>query len=264
MNAAVGPTIRLLLDPTNPGQFFACCGLLEVASRLSEAAEAWFEDESFVLSGSRSLKDLLSVIAGVQMIAVDPDAPTTSPLRLCAPIGLRLDWWLDTRAGGSLLKTWAGRQKVVSIALAMQAALEPSSLDEQAALGTSAVLYDSDGEKVEPFYFDARRAAQSHNLDVGFSPDAQKMLTPVFSAVEFLCLLGLQRFRPDFRRDARQFEYVAWGTPLSAAVASAAAAGHVACPGRRFRFRLLYRTKYLKGFMPATSINGADGGNARD
>ena len=40
-------TIRIRVDATNPGQFFACCGLLELASRLSEAKPP-------VLGGSRA------------------------------------------------------------------------------------------------------------------------------------------------------------------------------------------------------------------
>ena len=32
------------VDPTNPGQFFACCGLLELADRLWPGAEGWFAD----------------------------------------------------------------------------------------------------------------------------------------------------------------------------------------------------------------------------
>ena len=39
----VEPTIRIPVDLTNPGQFFACCGLLELASRLWPGAEGWFE-----------------------------------------------------------------------------------------------------------------------------------------------------------------------------------------------------------------------------
>jgi len=31
---------RIRVDPTNPGQFFACCGLLELADRLWPSAEA--------------------------------------------------------------------------------------------------------------------------------------------------------------------------------------------------------------------------------
>jgi hypothetical protein len=33
------PTIRIAVGPTNPGQFFACCGLLELADRLWQRAE---------------------------------------------------------------------------------------------------------------------------------------------------------------------------------------------------------------------------------
>ena len=35
-----GTIIQLNVDPTNPGQFFACCGLLELADRLRDGAEA--------------------------------------------------------------------------------------------------------------------------------------------------------------------------------------------------------------------------------
>jgi len=36
-------TISVNVDVTNPGQFFACCGLLEVAHRLWPGAEGWFD-----------------------------------------------------------------------------------------------------------------------------------------------------------------------------------------------------------------------------
>jgi CRISPR-associated protein Csb3 len=39
-------TIRLHLDPTNPGQVFACCGVLELADRAWRGAEGWFEERA--------------------------------------------------------------------------------------------------------------------------------------------------------------------------------------------------------------------------
>ena len=33
------PSITVAVDPTNPGHFFACCGLLELADRLWPGAE---------------------------------------------------------------------------------------------------------------------------------------------------------------------------------------------------------------------------------
>ncbi len=40
------PMIRLRLDPTNPGQFLACCGLLDLADRAWVGAEGWFEENA--------------------------------------------------------------------------------------------------------------------------------------------------------------------------------------------------------------------------
>ncbi len=42
------PAISIRIDPTNPGQFFACCGLLELADRLWASAEGWFENDDTV------------------------------------------------------------------------------------------------------------------------------------------------------------------------------------------------------------------------
>jgi CRISPR-associated protein Csb3 len=39
------PSFTVQVDVANPGQFFACCGLLELAHRLWEGAEGWFLTE---------------------------------------------------------------------------------------------------------------------------------------------------------------------------------------------------------------------------
>jgi len=39
------PNIAIPVDLTNPGHFFACCGLLELADRLWPGAEGLFENE---------------------------------------------------------------------------------------------------------------------------------------------------------------------------------------------------------------------------
>lgn len=46
------PSITVNVDVTNPGQFFACCGLLELADRLWPGAEGWFatEDGHFLIN----------------------------------------------------------------------------------------------------------------------------------------------------------------------------------------------------------------------
>ena len=58
------PTIRVNVDPTNPGQFFACCGLLELADRLWPGAEGWFTEggREFRIACSGTLKCLLEAL----------------------------------------------------------------------------------------------------------------------------------------------------------------------------------------------------------
>ncbi len=254
------PAIRVAVDPSNPGQFFACCGLFELADRLWRGAEAWFEERHFCIVASinnangNSLAELLAAVHAAKLFVTDADNEMTSPLRVPSPFNLQLDWWNDDRSGGGELKTWAGRMKVVGIANAMHATLIDSRITPESLLNLSAVLFDPEEAKktIEPFYFDARRAAQAHVVDIGFSPDAQQMKMPVFAAVEFLCLVGLQRFRPSASGDDRTRRYSTWSHPLSLTAAAAIACGAIAVSGvRQFRFRLLFRTKYLKGFLTA-------------
>jgi CRISPR-associated protein Csb3 len=54
-------SIRIIVDPTNPGQFFACCGLLELADRIWPEAEGWFEGGTFRLN-TGSLSTLIKTL----------------------------------------------------------------------------------------------------------------------------------------------------------------------------------------------------------
>jgi CRISPR-associated protein Csb3 len=52
-------TFNVQVDARNPGQFFACCGLLEVAHRLWPGAEGWFaKDHCFVLSTTEAVANV--------------------------------------------------------------------------------------------------------------------------------------------------------------------------------------------------------------
>jgi len=39
----LAPSFSVSVDVTNSGQFFACCGILELAHRLWPGAEGWFD-----------------------------------------------------------------------------------------------------------------------------------------------------------------------------------------------------------------------------
>jgi hypothetical protein len=262
---APNPSIAVAVDPTNPGQFFACCGLLELADRLwpqtdaRPAAEGWFSESGreFHVACGGTLRELLDALVAARLEPLDPDDGATSPVRLPLPRPVVLDWWHDTRSGGSDFKTWAGRQQVVVIARAMQAAIVRAAERGTQLLNYGELLPDPEQPQktVAPLYFDARRANWATNLDVGFSLDVQGIAAPTHPAVEFLCLVGLQRFRP--APAGNGYAYRLWTGPNPPATAAAFASGAVVVPGDRgFQFRLLYRTKYLKGFLPAQPTPG--------
>ena len=80
------------------------------------------------------------------------------------------------------------------------------------------------GARVEK---DRRLALTVDDTGTGISPDKLDLTTTAFPAVEALCLLGLQRFRPKPTDQRRVFEYRAWTRPLSECVASAVTSGSV-------------------------------------
>src|SRR5271163_2936355 len=60
-------TIRVNVDPTNPGQFFACCGLLELADRLWPAAAGSFAGREFHIACGGTLTGLISQLSRAQI-----------------------------------------------------------------------------------------------------------------------------------------------------------------------------------------------------
>ncbi len=83
------PNITIPVDCTNPGQFFACCGLFELADRRWPQAElcAHFEPQRFVITADDSacsLDRLLQEFASTQCDQLDPEDRTASaPARHC-------------------------------------------------------------------------------------------------------------------------------------------------------------------------------------
>ncbi len=125
------PAVRLNIDVANPGQFFACCGLLELADRIWPGTEGWFDGPSFCIDAEGSLAKLVGASANTPLAQLDTSDNMTSPIELAIGGGhLRLDWWKDG-AGGKELKVWAGRMENVRIARAMQGAFARRALSHQ-------------------------------------------------------------------------------------------------------------------------------------
>ncbi len=241
------PNITVNVDVTNPGQFFACCGLLELADRLWPGAEGkpsvvgWFERCQFCLNtdgSSRTLAELLNATrqlrTWVNDVLEDPleesdddeegesdKEPPFQPFCLRWQDGkeaIYLDWWSDKS-----IKPWAGSMKDRPILRAMLAAIDPSHAspfyDLRAVFDPTKSAPVADGKKSwkkaskkrEPFYFDPRRGNKSHPLDSGFSPDVHKKVkSECCPALEALCFIGLQRARPAPTGIMNQSRYTVW------------------------------------------------------
>lgn len=256
------PTIRVTVDPTNPGQFFACCGLLELAGRLWPGVEGWFEDSDlgFNLAGTKSLAELVRAIADADLSLLDADDIYSGRVKFAVgEQALVLDWWheLGGRKDAKDLKVWAGTMESYGIARAMQQAMRRNQFHSPALFNVGMVVTGSDGKKKEPFYFDARRALNAHSRDVGFSANDLGLTTTAYPAVEFLCLVGLQRCLPKRIGDARIYDYFTWSKPLVPTLLPAAVPGLLSSAGARgYRFENWFRTgqRKHKAFRPANSL----------
>jgi CRISPR-associated protein Csb3 len=283
--------IAIPVDLANPGQFFACCGLLELADRLWPGTEGRFDSGNFLMVGPPecSLRAVLNKLAestvantmtSVENARLKELSSMTKkqreaipgmedekrsleslrrerPIVLSGAIEFRVDWFDDEFSGGSRFKTWAGQQSVLDIAKAMHRSIT-RALDE-----SDSSLWGYTRGIGLPFNFDSDLGSQGSALDVGFSFDplagseSTRIEGSCRPALELLCFIGLQRFRPKEIPRKNRFVYTAWSGALSPPVASAIACGAVDVgDGLSYEFKLLYRTKYLKSFLPAIPFQG--------
>lgn len=245
--------IRLDIDLRNPGQFFGCCGVFELAHRLWPGTTAQFAGRTFVVSQG-DLGRLMEQVAGATLIKLVPADRAASPMLLGGPFRLRLDWW-KAGSGETSMKPWAGTMLAYRIARAMQGELT-KTLDH-GFFDDGHVVRGADEKKVEPFYFDARRGNSALPLDIGFSPDKLSLEAVSFPSTEFFTVIGLQRFRPSVRR-ARVFCYTAWQRELPPRLAALAVSQAIHDPGPVFQFENAFRTdqRKHKAFTTAVPIHG--------
>ncbi len=279
------PNITVQVDLTNPGQFFACCGLFELADRLWPGAEAWFDEDTFCIActgemtrllqslidselrssvGDEGLRRLGTLMSAKKSSLSDQDQREKESLRamwqaeslvLGAPFNIVLNWWRDEYNNRTALKTWAAKQFIVDIVRPLRSAVaEISKVPPFDDIFQRAVEVDG-----LPLFFDSHTQCQSTALDAGFSTyDLRRVIKESPStrpALEFFAFVGMQRFRLLPRRVDGTFVFHTWHTPFSPPVAAVAAMGVLRSPGARsYQFRLLDRTKYMKAFLPATPV----------
>lgn len=258
---SIEPTITIDVDLRNPGQFFACCGLLELANRVSPSdnrARGWFcniekpiakfQIEAVDAEGNPlELPSLLDALKNASIVS-DNENSKEGPLTIGEPFFIEIDW-RKAFPQNSLVKTWAGQQNVFEIIKALQGAIP-----EKVSNGILSVCREV---KSATTAFNTSLAEDV--IDAGFSldklSDRLKRHPAIF--VELLSLIGLQHFCP--ARGERRLTriYYAWKEPLPVLLASIAIC--YSLPGIKthgFSFDMYKRDSEgrYKAFAPAKPI----------
>ena len=181
------PTITIDVDLRNPGQFFACCGLLELAHRVFGCKSlGWFNRSQFFLSipnhsSNTANQILLDTLKSIQFTAVLPTTDkeySGSPIivNLSGKCDIRVDWWLKIVDNNSL-RTW-GNGTSYKLLLSLR--------DECVKCGDIKSGISLTCKMTGRLSVDPRSSWTA--LDAGFSPNDQSFTVATYPMVEFLAL----------------------------------------------------------------------------
>jgi len=254
-------TITIPVDPYNPGEFFACCGLLELAHRMSltvSRALGWFEEfdgSHFQFSISAYASDgnikLESIVESLKHCALSTTHHSKEgPIHIGAPFDITIDCRSPFPQNG-MIKTFAGKQDLFEILQALQHAVQHIHSKD---VSYSNILRIRAETNKEVTAFGIEKAEKA--IDAGFSMDEQKGRLSRQSLVflELLALIGTQRFCPSQGGDRLSRVYYTWQEPLPVPLAAIAVSSPV--PGihqKGFIFQMYKRDPEgrYKGFAPA-------------
>lgn len=252
--------IDLHLDPENPAQFFACCGVLELAAIFSEpnghGVEAVFEYDRRqprralfrLYHSAKPLTELIAILKAAKATAPEQSGEAPVTLRLADAVDMTLDWWLEPdRSRKSRLKLWAGQQTSLTLVTTMLAAL-PDEADANLFLANKVPMSGR-------FGLDPRSAWNT--LDFGSSVNEQGRDAYTFPAAETLAAIGLQGFRPQSGESRTSYSYRIWSTLLPPVVARAAVQAAIPIPGQGFVFSIEKRSGAYSCFAYAQPTQGA-------
>lgn len=235
------------VDLRNPGQVFACLGLMEAAETIlggvCEGGFDYSENETqtrftLALPGNTDpVEAAIRFLARADVVAVAPKDSTLSTKAWKVPTEIRTDWvfpgpapdspaalpillraddkqlpiehWIDSEhSGRDNVKFWAGAAGYPGGALARDALKCVAELGDNALAEACADPFAVSAPMSSSFRFDWRR--DYIPLDVGFSPNAHGGMTMVgYPLVELLAAIGLQNARPErvSPRDKLDYRY---------------------------------------------------------
>jgi len=234
--------LRVRMDPLNPGQFFACCGLFELIDLDEPGVLAWFHLDSgrprtaeFIMECSVRLDELLTRLRSKEpeLLEARVEGSILPAMIRYGGRQLILDWWLNEfRDKAVNIKCWAGRVTTRILFHELLPLVDGSS--------SGGDIFERARMTKSKFGVDPRSAWNA--LDFGFSPDKHKKDAKTFPAVEILASIGLQSFRPARRGN---LSYSLWRVPLPAIVTRQVFRSPWAgLPCRTYTFSILPRGSY--------------------
>lgn len=200
----------------NPGDFFACMGILYCTDRFFDNAKGHFNEGRFHLEAdcggdilSETVQNINSAMNECSMRMDDPNDKSTA---IALPgIGLRLDFWnhFDDRP---TIKLFAGQETSPNVVGRWLAHIKKfksvGDLREFSVIDT-------------PSGFDATTSWNA--LDVGFSLNRHNIKCKTYPLVEFFAYVGVQTY--GWWQDGEEYYYNVWHVPLPMRIARAVAAG---------------------------------------
>jgi CRISPR-associated protein Csx14 len=264
------------VDLLNPGQVFACLGLMEAAEILCGPCEGRFDYRSsesaahFALSVNGAQDPVLETLRflvraeakaiaplgsdlstkkwDVETLQCDdsvfpcavPESPAALPMLLTdGNLSIQIEHWADA-SGRDNVKFWAGAAGYPGTALARDALNLVRDLGGNELAVAAANPFNVSAPQSSSFRFDWRR--DYIPLDAGFSPNEHGGVEMVgYPFVELLAAMGMQHARPA-RVDARNklvYRYGVSSSMLPTVFARAVLGGQsLGFPVRVFRMRL--------------------------
>jgi len=248
------------VDLANPGQVFACLGLMEAAEVLLGEAEGGFDWQNEVKPQFtlRAAEESNPVGAVLDFLAeADPNAfpppgsgfdaskavtfPSATPDKNTLPILLGggnwpqivLSHWADGSSRNSF-KLYSGNRSALTIAQAMLKGIK--DLWDGKESGIVQEPFHALAPMGGSFNFDPRGTWSA--IDAGYSPNEHDHQVVASPLVELLAAWGLEHARPR-KENSGHVRYAVWGTMLPVMLARPAMAGTLpSIPARHFRFRL--------------------------
>ena len=217
------------VDVRNPGQFFACCGILYCADRMFENAECCFNGDEFTIRAECDVNPINAVIKRLNQTptsdAVRPDTDSSDSPLYVDSIPIRFDFYnhIDNR---HKIKLFAGREEFATIISRWLDHLQEYDVTDTTNLQDFARFDVPSGLDTSTSW---------NALDVGFSLNEQDMERRSYPLTEFFAHVGIQTYAWTASKAA--YTYRTWPVFLPITVARAVSAGILQLQNtRRFRF----------------------------